>query len=117
MRELILRLIINTVSLYAAGSLISGLHVETWQAAIIGAIIFSILNMIVKPIIKLISLPITIMTLGLFTLVINAAILGLTAFLTDISIDGFGAAFWGAMAISFINWALGVAFIGKKKKR
>jgi putative membrane protein len=114
-KELIARLIINTASLYAAGQMIKGMTVDTWTIAFIGAIVFSVLNMTVKPILKFISLPVTCLTIGLFSLIINGAILGLTALFTNIQITGFGAAITGAIVVSIINWLLGIIFLGKKE--
>ena len=113
MRELLARLIINTVALYGAGQLITGIHVESWGMALWGAIIFSLLNMIVKPILKIISFPIT--CFGLFSLVINAFILYLTAFLSSIQIDSFGTALVGGIAVGIINWFLGILFLKENK--
>jgi putative membrane protein len=62
-----------------------------------------VVNLFLKPIAKLISLPLIVLTLGLFALVVNAAMLAVTAWLTDsLSIDGFWAAFWGALIISIV---------------
>ncbi|NLL70092.1 MAG: phage holin family protein [Epulopiscium sp.] len=115
MRELIARLIINTAALYGAGQFISGIHVDSWGTALWGAIIFSVLNMIVKPILKFISFPITCLTIGLFSLVINGFILYLTAFLSSIQIDTFGAAFIGGIVVGIINWFLGMIFLADNK--
>lgn len=115
MRELVARLIINMASLYAAGHWIQGMRVDSWRTAFIGAVVFSILNMTIKPILKVISLPITCLTIGLFSLIINAAILALTALLTPIEIYSFGAAIIGAIIVSMINWLLGIIFLKKKE--
>src|SRR4051794_15061105 len=69
------------------------------------ALIFGIVNAIVGPILRLLSLPFVLLTLGLFLLVINAALLGLTAALTDrLTIDGFGTAVIGGLILAIASW-------------
>jgi putative membrane protein len=123
MISLILRLIINAVGLWLAVRLVSGIEytdpygtTDTTGMVItlvVLAIIFTIVNALVKPLVKLFSLPLVILTLGLFTLVINALMLLLTAWLsgfTDygLTIDGFWAAFWGGLIIALVNFVLGL---------
>lgn len=69
-------------------------------------LIFGIVNAVVGPIIRLLSLPFVVLTLGLFLLVVNAALLGLTAALTDrMTIDGFGTAVLGGLILALAGWA------------
>ena len=92
----IIKLIITAVVAYLLPILnnpnvLSGVHVTTFSAAIIFAIVLGLLNLFVKPILHLFSFPITLLTLGLFALVINAIIILLADHFTDgIQIDGFG---------------------------
>ncbi|WP_461213265.1 phage holin family protein [Lacticaseibacillus sp. GG6-2] len=82
------------------------LMVASWGAALIGALVLGILNGLVKPVIKLLSLPLTILTLGLFLLVINGFMLELmTWFVSGIYFSGFGSMIILALVISFINTA------------
>jgi putative membrane protein len=68
---------------------------------------------VVRPVLLLLSLPLTIVTLGLFLLVVNAAMLGLTALLLPgFQVDGFGPALLGAIVVSLVSWAAGRAFAG-----
>ena len=70
------------------------------------ALIFAVINAIVGPILRLLSLPFIVLTLGLFLLVINAALLGLTALLTDrLQVDSFGAAILGGLLLAIGGWA------------
>ena len=79
------------------------------------ALIFAVVNAVVGPVLRLLSLPFTLVTLGLFLLVVNAALLGLTAALTDrLAIDGFGSAVVAALIISLVTWA-GDNALGLKK--
>ena len=69
------------------------------------ALIFGVVNAIVGPILRLLSLPFVLLTLGLFLLVINAALLGLTALLTDrLTVDGFGTAIIGGLILAIAGW-------------
>lgn len=77
------------------------------------AVVFTLINAFVKPFVKLLSLPLVILTLGLFLLVINALMLLLTAWITEatdygLRIDGFWAALLGAIIITVVNWAIGI---------
>ncbi|MEU4839098.1 phage holin family protein [Nocardia testacea] len=77
------------------------------------AVVFTVVNAFVKPLVNLLSLPLVILTLGLFLLVINALMLLLTAWITEVTdyglrIDGFWAAFLGAIIVTIVNWAIGI---------
>ena len=103
--NLILKLLINAAALWAAGELIGGIHLDGdfWTILLV-ALIFGVVNTFIKPILKLLSLPAIILTLGLFTLVINAAMLALTALVSDeLSIDSFWSAVLGAIVISIVS--------------
>ncbi len=69
-------------------------------------LLFGVVNAIVGPILRLLSLPFVVLTLGLFLLIVNAALLGLTAALTDrLQIDGFGTAVLGGLILAIVGWA------------
>lgn len=122
MLSLILRLIINAVGLWLAARLVTGIDlagadgeftVDAALTLLLVAVIFTVVNALVKPIVKLLSLPLVILTLGLFTLVINALMLWLTSWVSGqidgaLTIDGFWAAFWGAVIIAIVNLVLGL---------
>lgn len=97
--NLIIYLFINGLAVFLASYILPGVHVDSFLTALIVAIVFAILNLIVKPILTLLTLPITIFTLGLFLLVINVIIV----FITDKLIDGFSVDNW--------IWALLFGFI------
>jgi putative membrane protein len=102
--KLVLRLLISTISVYAAAQIIPGIFVKDVATAFFVAVVFGVLNTFVKPILTLLSLPITIITLGLFTLVINALLVILTAYL----VPGFGvytflSALIFGIVVSFIS--------------
>ncbi len=106
--NLVIRLLINAVALYAAAYVVNGINLTgSWIQIAIVALIFGVVNAIIKPITKLISLPFILITLGLFTLVVNALMLWLTSGLSGaLSVDGFGPAFWGAIVVSIVSWLL-----------
>jgi putative membrane protein len=95
-----------------AASLIDGIKIRSIAMGIVAAGILSVVNAVIRPIVVLLTLPITILTLGLFTLVVNALMLLLVARLVPgLVIDGFWAAFWGGLIISLVSWVLNI-FIG-----
>jgi len=95
----ILRFLLSGVAVVLASYLLPGVHVKDYWAALLVALLLSIVNVIVKPILVLFTIPITVVTLGLFLLVINALmILLVDYFIDDFSVDGF----WWALAFSLI---------------
>lgn len=108
--RLILKLLINAAALWVAGELVSGISLDGtfWQIMLV-ALIFGLVNTFIKPILKLLSFPVIILTLGLFALVINTAMLALTAWITGyLSIDSFWSALLGAIVISVVSSVLGI---------
>jgi putative membrane protein len=106
MQNLIIRIFVNAVALWIAARLVGGIELTTEFWPMLGvAVVFGLLNALIKPIALLLSLPFLILTLGLFTLVINALMLMLTAALLDaLSVAGFWDAFWGAILISIVSF-------------
>ncbi|WP_426955889.1 phage holin family protein [Muricoccus radiodurans] len=101
----LIRTAITAVAFFVAASLVRGIYFPNALNLIVAAIIFGLVNAVIRPVIALLSLPLTIITLGLFTLVINAAMLGLTALLMPgMRISGFWAAFFGAIVVSLVSW-------------
>jgi putative membrane protein len=112
MQQLLLRLAINALSLAVAIKLISGITFtgEWWKIILIAAI-FGFVNALIKPIVQFFTFPIIIITLGVFTLVINAAMLAITAALSGpldlgLNISGFWPALGGALVISIVSMLL-----------
>lgn len=112
MQHLLLRLSINALSLAAAIELINGItFAGQWWKILIVAAVFGLVNALIKPVVQLFSIPLIIVTLGLFTLVINATMLAITAALSEpfhlgLRINGFWPAFWGALVISIVSMLL-----------
>ena len=108
----ILRLLINAVALWCAARFVDGIsYTGSWQGLVGLALVFGVVNTLVRPILSFFSFPIQIITLGLFTLVLNAAMLLLTGALATrlgvaFHISGFSAAFVGAVLVSILSTIL-----------
>jgi putative membrane protein len=106
------RTLINAVALWAAAALVPGISVRGWGSLLLAAIVFGLVNALVRPVVVLLSLPLTILTLGLFLLVVNAAMLGLTSWLLPgFRVEGFWPAFFGAIVVSLVSWATARVFL------
>lgn len=102
--NLLIRLLISTVAVIVAAYILPGVAVDSFLTAILVAIIMSILNMVVKPIMIILTIPITILTLGLFLFVINALIVLLaSSLITGFTVDGFWYALLFSIVLSLIN--------------
>ena len=97
---------INTAALMALPYFFSGIHFTGWQSALVAAAILGLLNTVIKPIVSILTLPLQIISLGLFTFVINAAFMLLVSrFTQGFNIDSFGTAFFASIVYSLISWA------------
>ncbi len=109
MMKFLLSVLLNTVALLIADQIFASFYIDGIGTAILASIVLAILNVILKPILILFTLPITILTLGLFLLIINAITLyAAQAIIGDsFIIDGFGTAFMASIIISVITLVLG----------
>ena len=99
MYSILLKVLITTLGLLLAAYFIPGIEIKSLYTAIIGAVVLGLLNLVVKPILIILTLPINFLTLGLFTFVINASlILFVASFLKGFEVDGF----WSALLCSII---------------
>jgi putative membrane protein len=118
----LLRLLINAAALWIATLLVSGITATSAPLTFLGvALVFGLLNALVRPLLKLLTCPLMILTLGLFTFVINALILWLTSaaagrFGLGFHVAGFWPAFWGALVVSIVSVVLSV-FVGEPDDR
>jgi len=104
--QLILRWLISALALLALPYVISGIEVKSFYIALIIAVVLGLINAVVRPILILLTLPVTVLTLGLFILVINALLFWFVAsFVDGFQVSGFWAAFFGAILYSLITWA------------
>jgi putative membrane protein len=96
--------LINALSLLAVAYFLPSVSVASFYIALITALVLGLLNTLIRPVLVLITLPITILTLGLFTLVINALLFWFVAsFVAGFGVAGFWSAFWGALLYSVIS--------------
>lgn len=103
--HLVLRFIINAIAFYLIARYVPGFHIASFTAALIAALIFGIVNAIVRPILFLITLPLTIVTLGLFVIIINALMFWLTvAWAPGFTVDGFGPVLIGAIIMMIVGF-------------
>lgn len=108
--RIIIRILINAAALWVAAQLLEGITLSDQPVAVlIVAIVFGLINSLIRPVVKLLTFPITIVTLGLFTLVVNAAMLQLTDWLTTgLDVVGFWTSVLGGIVISLVSWFLSV---------
>ena len=110
----VLRLLIGALGLWLASELVPGIVIVGAWTLIGAALLLGIVNAVVRPLLVIFTLPITVLTLGLFLLVINAATLGLVAWMLDnFTIAGFWPALFGAIVVSVTGW-LASYFIGPR---
>jgi putative membrane protein len=103
MRNFIIVTLINTFALFMVSGIFNGIVISSWQTLIVSAIILSLINIYLKPIIKIIMLPVNFFTLGLFTLFINAFLLiFVESLVKGFYIKNFSTAFFGAIMLSII---------------
>ena len=116
----LLRLLINAAALWVAVRLVDGIdHRGSWWSLLLVALVFGVLNAGVRPLLKLLSLPILILTLGLFIFVINALMLLLTGWVSGLLglgfyVEGFWAAFLGGLVVSVVSLLLSI-FTGERQ--
>ncbi len=105
---LVVKLAINALALLVVDAMFQGIHLATTQATIAAAILLALVNTYLRPFVVLLTLPINVLTLGLFTLVINALMLKLVSWLLypNFVIEGFWNAVGGALVISLVSFLL-----------
>ena len=124
MNRFLIRLLINGVALYLAVLVVPGISVDNSSPVtyLWLALIFGILNALLKPILKFLTCPLILLTLGLFTLLINTGLFYLTGWLASqfeigFEVAGFGAAFLGALVVSVVSMVFEVIFRDELKGR
>jgi putative membrane protein len=116
----LVRFLITAAALWVAVWLVPGItHGGSWLELLGVALVFGLVNALVRPLIKLLTCPLIILTLGVFLLVLNALMLWLTAALSsalglDFDVAGFWPAFWGALLISIVSAVLNLVFGGSR---
>ena len=102
--NLILRWVLNTLALFVVAYIVPNFYYRDWISLAIAALVLGLLNALVRPILFVLTLPLTVVTLGLFLFVLNAIMLELTAWLVPgFDIDGFGWAIVGAIVLTLVS--------------
>jgi putative membrane protein len=119
--QILWRLLINAAALWAATRITPGISFDgDWRTLLVVALIFGVLNVSVRPLLWFMTLPLLIVTLGLFTFVLNALMLWLTGTVSELlglgfHVGGFGAAFLGALVVSVVSFMLSL-FVGANRR-
>jgi putative membrane protein len=107
MQRLLIRVLLNALALVVAAWLLPGVQLTGFGAALIAGIVLGFVNAIIRPVLVILTLPFTLITLGLFIFVVNAICLAVTAGLVPgFSIAGFGSALGGALVVSLVSWVV-----------
>ncbi|HRY52671.1 MAG TPA: phage holin family protein [Candidatus Portnoybacteria bacterium] len=119
MMRFLVRILANAFAIYLAAYFVVDFdfphQVQDWKLLLLAGLLLALFNAVLKPLLKLISAPLIVLSLGLFTLIINAALLWLLSLvIPELSITTFWAYFWGTLIISLVNWLVEL-FIKKKK--
>lgn len=105
MTGFILRALIAALGLWVATESVTGVHIESAGTLIIAGLLLGVVNAIVRPLAVILTFPFTLLTLGLFLLVVNAGMVALVAWLLPgFNLDGFWPAFWSALIVSVVAW-------------
>ena len=112
----LIRAVIVALGLWLATAWVSGVSIDTPETLLMAGILLGVVNSVIRPIAIVLTLPMTVLTLGLFLLVINAGMVALVAWiLPGMHVNGFGAAFWTAILVSLVSM-IGSWFVGGKGK-
>jgi putative membrane protein len=112
MSSFLVHWLVLATALFLTTQVVSGVRVHSWLALLLAALVLGFVNAVVKPVLTILTLPITVVTLGLFYLVVNGVCFGLAAMLSPgFQVDSFGSAILGALVLSIVSWLLGL-FVG-----
>ncbi len=113
--KLLIGWLLNALALLAVAYFIPGIHVSSFMSALIAAAVIGLANMLIKPILLILTLPVTVLTLGLFIFVINGLLFWLAGyFLQGFDVKTITAGIIGAIVYSVISWILSAVFVNKK---
>lgn len=112
--NILISLVLNALALLATAYIVPGFHVAGFEAAILAAIVLGVVNTFIKPVLGLIALPLTIITLGMFSFIVNAVVLFIAATVVrGLTIDGWVPAILGAIVLSVVSTVLNSVIKGK----
>ena len=114
--RLLLRWLINALALLALPYIFSSIQVRSFFTALIAALLLGLVNALIRPLLLVLTLPINILTLGLFTFVINGLLFWFVASFTEgFAVAGFWPALFGALVYSVISWAVSALLLGRER--
>jgi len=103
----LIRVVVNALAIWLATEIVPGIEARGVTAVVVAALVLGLVNAIVRPVLLVLTLPLTLVTLGLFLFVLNALCLWLTsAVVPGFDVRGFWPAFWGALIVSALSWAV-----------
>jgi putative membrane protein len=117
----LVRLLTNAAALWVATHFVSGItYSGSWTSLLLVALVFGVLNASVRPLLKLLTFPLLILTLGLFTFVINAVMLLITGWVSErlhlgFQVAGFWSAFWGGLVISIVSLVMSLLVTSRQR--
>ena len=112
--RLLLLWLINSAALFAIPQLLSSVQIDSFTTALLASLALGLVNTLIRPVLVLLTLPVTFLTLGLFIFVINGLMFWAAADLVKgFQVDNFGAAMLGALIYSLLSWALSTLFLRK----
>jgi len=107
--------LVNALALLALPYIFTSIHVDTFVTALVAALVLGLINTLIRPVLILLTLPATLLTLGLFIFVINGLLFWFAgSFVKGFTVDGFWAAVFGAIVYSLISWALSALVMPRK---
>ncbi len=116
MFRFIFRILIAAAGLWLAARIVPGVTADGWKTLLIAGLLLGIVNAIVRPVVTVLTFPLTLLTLGLFLLVVNAAMIGLVAWLLDgLAVDGLWAGVQAAVVTGIVSW-VGQVLLGDARK-
>jgi putative membrane protein len=103
----LIRVLVNALAIWLATAIVPGIVASSAATVLVAALVLGLVNAIVRPVLLVLTLPLTLVTLGLFLFVLNALCLWLTsAVVPGFDVRGFWPAFWGALLVSALSWAV-----------
>ena len=114
--RLIVHWLINAAALFLLPYVLSSIQVKDYVTALVVALVLGLVNAIIRPILVLLTLPVTLLTLGFFILVINALLFwAVASFVDGFQVAGFWSAFWGAILYALVSWAIAAVLLPKQE--
>lgn len=107
MSSFVIHLVVTAISLYAAAQLVGGIRIDSTTSLVFGALALGIVNAVVRPFMQILSLPVTLLTLGLFYFVVNGLAFWLaSALVPGFHVDGLWSSILGAIVVGLVSWAV-----------